>query len=141
MTVDTISDLGQRLRGRVVDRDAPAYDESRALYNGIDKPPRLIGQCLDAADVVACVDYARKTGPEVAIRGGGPNGPGLGSVDDGLTLGGAMGYPSRQHGPTIDNLLEADVVLADGRLVALKHKYDPTNFFHVNQNIPVGSTP
>ena len=22
------------------------------------------------------------------------------------------------------------------RLRALKHKYDPTNFFHVNQNIP-----
>jgi hypothetical protein len=26
------------------------------------------------------------------------------------------------------------------RLVALKGKYDPTNFFHVNQNIPAGST-
>ena len=27
------------------------------------------------------------------------------------------------------------------RLVALKRKYDPTNFLHMNQNIPVGSTP
>ena len=26
------------------------------------------------------------------------------------------------------------------RLVALKSKYDPTNFFHINQNIPVRST-
>ena len=87
MNDDDIAKFQQGLRGRLVTRSDADYDEARALYNGmIDKRPLLIAQCVDAADVVAAVNFGRDNGLALAIRGGGHNGPGLGSVDDGLVI-------------------------------------------------------
>src|SRR5918912_559997 len=81
---EAIQALAATVRGPVVQPDDPAYDEARALYNGmIDKRPRVIARCVDVADVIAAVNFGRDQGMAVAIRGGGHNGPGLGSVNDG----------------------------------------------------------
>jgi FAD/FMN-containing dehydrogenase len=49
----------------------------------------------------------------------------------GLTLGGGVGYFVRKHGLTIDNLLAADVVTADGRLVRTDADSHPDLFWAI----------
>lgn len=172
MNTEMINSFAAAHRGAVLDGGHPEYEEARRLYNGmIDKRPLMIARCTDVGDVIAAVNFGRDNTLPIAIRGGGHNGPGFGSVDDGLvidmsmmkgvrvnpandtvrvgpgcttgdvdhathafgravpfgiisstgvaglTLSGGHGYLSRQYGLTIDSLIEADVVLADGSFV------------------------
>jgi FAD/FMN-containing dehydrogenase len=87
LDTNKIADLKATLRGQLIEPQDPAYDEARALYNGmIDKRPRMIVQCADVADVIAAVNFGREHRLPLAIRGGGHNGPGLASVNDGLVI-------------------------------------------------------
>jgi FAD/FMN-containing dehydrogenase len=176
--------LSTTSRGRLLAADDADYDTARKLYNAmIDKRPRLIARCVDVADVIGAVNAGREAGVDIAVRGGGHNGPGLGSVDDGLvidltdlrgvivdpeqriahvlggtllgevdhatqpfglvtpfgiisttgvgglTLGGGVGNLTRTLGLTIDNLLEADVVLADGSFIMANESKHPDLFW------------
>src|SRR6185436_19931319 len=45
-----------------------------------------IARCANVADVISSVNFAREQGMLLAIRGGGHNGPGLGTCDGGLVI-------------------------------------------------------
>ena len=182
----SVGGLAATLKGRVVEQGDPAYDEARALYNAmIDKRPAAIAYCADEGDVREAVGFARKEGLLLAIRCGGHNGGGLGSVDGGLvidlspmqridvepaagvvhvdggvllrdlvgatyehgltvpvgvigttgvgglTLGGGVGHLSRGYGLTIDNLLAATVVLADGSVAQCDADHEQDLFWAI----------
>ncbi|MCY7369722.1 MAG: FAD-binding oxidoreductase [Polaromonas sp.] len=77
----------QQLRGMLAQPADAGYDAARRLFNAmIDKRPRLIVQCADVADVMTAVRFARANALLLAVRGGGHNGGGLGSCDDGMVI-------------------------------------------------------
>jgi FAD/FMN-containing dehydrogenase len=49
----------------------------------------------------------------------------------GLTLGGGIGFLSRKHGLTIDSLLAAEVVTADGQVRHVDAEHDPDLFWAI----------
>src|SRR5947209_2120936 len=82
-----VQELVSRMRGEVLRPGDAGYEQARQVYNGmIDKRPALIARCVDVADVIAAVNFAREHELTLAVRGGGHNGPGLGTCDDGLVI-------------------------------------------------------
>ncbi|HET8913403.1 MAG TPA: FAD-dependent oxidoreductase, partial [Ktedonobacteraceae bacterium] len=82
-----IQEFASRLRGELLRPGDAGYEEAQQVYNAmIKKRPALIVRCLDVADVIAAVNFAREQDLTLAVRGGGHNGPGLGTCDDGLVI-------------------------------------------------------
>jgi FAD/FMN-containing dehydrogenase len=84
---DALSALRTTLQGSLIEPGEIAYDEVRALWNGmIDKYPVAIARCKSTADVQKAVKFARANNLTIAVRGGGHNVAGLASVDGGLVI-------------------------------------------------------
>jgi FAD/FMN-containing dehydrogenase len=181
-----VAGMSAKLKGKLLEPDAPGYDEARAIWNAmIDRRPGLIVSCASADDVVAAVRFACKHELLVAVRGGGHNiagnavcdgglqinlsalkavrvdarartasvepGATLADVDRetqkhglalpvginsttgiaGLALGGGFGWTSRKFGLTVDNLVAADIVTADGRLRRVDAQNEPDLFWAI----------
>ncbi|UPO76303.1 FAD-binding oxidoreductase [Arthrobacter sp. Helios] len=161
-----------------------AYEASRRVWNGmIDVLPAAVVRAASPDDVAPVLAFAQATGLPLAVRGGGHNVAGNGTVDGGivldvgglrtvevdpiartvtvgggatladvdtatvpfgmavplgvvsktgvagLTLGGGVGWMTRSHGLSVDNLLGADVVLADGTMVHASAEEEPELFW------------
>src|SRR5690348_16175071 len=77
----------QGFNGTLIGPDDGGYEEARKVYNAmIDRRPGLIARPTSADDVAKVVKFARDRGLKLAIRGGGHNGAGLGTVDDGVVI-------------------------------------------------------
>ena len=183
---EALTELVPSFAGRLIQPSDPQFDEARRVHNGfVDKRPGVIARCLGAADVADALGLAKKLGLDVAIRGGGHNVGGRGTIDGGLlidlslmkglhvdpkartaraeggtlwkefnrasqlhglattggvisstgiaglTLGGGLGWLMSKYGMALDNLLSADLVLADGRAVRAAGDENPDLFWAV----------
>ena len=172
LTDAQIGGLRSAVRGQVIGRGDGEFEQARRVFNAmIDRRPAVIARCTGAADVIACVRFAREHGLVVSVRSGGHGVAGLAVCDDGLvidlsrmktarvdprrrmarcdpgltlaefdreteafglattmgtismtgitglTLGGGLGWLMGKHGLACDNLISADVVTADGKLL------------------------
>jgi FAD/FMN-containing dehydrogenase len=184
LSSEAIQPLREQVRGEVITAEDDAYDDARAVHNGMfDKRPLAVLKAEQVGDVIAGVNFAGEHGLDLSVRGGGHSGPGFGTNDgglvidmsqmrtvrvdpqnstaragagatwgdfnyathafglattggiisttgiSGLTLGGGIGYLSRGVGLTIDNLISADVVTADGKFVTASEQQNEDLFW------------
>src|SRR6476646_1563188 len=181
-----LDDLRAEVRGAVVEPADPGQQEVRAVFNAMHPSnPALTVLCSGTADVIAAVNFARKHGQTLAVRGGGHSIAGLSAVQGGmlldlaamrgvhvdserqlavvqggalwadvdretqayglvapggvvsdtgvagLTLGGGYGWVRRKYGLSVDALVEAQVVCADGQIRTASEDSNPDLFWAI----------
>ncbi|HEY8180462.1 MAG TPA: FAD-binding oxidoreductase [Candidatus Limnocylindria bacterium] len=185
-TTTILTELRDRVRGRVIGPEDTDYDQARTVtVGGIDRHPAAIVRVADTDDVAQVIAVAQETGLELAVRSGGHSGAGhsvteggivldlhdlkaadfdldagtvwaqtglsageltaaatehgvvvgfgdTGSVGiGGITTGGGIGYLTRKLGMTIDSVLAAEIVTADGEVLQVNQDEHPDLFWAV----------
>jgi FAD/FMN-containing dehydrogenase len=181
---ELIPNIKETITGRVLTAGDSDYEETRQIWNAmIDRRPAVIVQPASAEDVPQAIQFARKSGLEISVRGAGHNiagnalcngglmidfskmrrvrvdaakmrayvepGATLADLDSatqqyglatpvginsttgvaGLTLGGGFGWLTRKYGMTVDNLIGADVITADGKRLHASATENPDLFW------------
>jgi FAD/FMN-containing dehydrogenase len=84
---DLVRELAGRVSGPVLAPQDAGYEEARTIHNGlVDRSPALIVRCRATSDVVAALEFARRSRLEVSVRGGGHNVAGRAVTDGGLMI-------------------------------------------------------
>lgn len=142
-----VDELRRAVSGEVIDRDSPGYDDARRVWNGmIDRRPLAVVRAATIADIAPVVRYASDSGNargflEGTSRRRRPNC---------WTRSFHAALQPSARGAEYDNFLGTEGPKADARqlamtaygtvkferLAALKRRYDPTNLFRLNHNIP-----
>ena len=174
----------EEFSGQALTPGDPDFERSRAIWNGIiDRKPAVIACCTTASQVSDAIRFARASGLEVAVRGGGHGYAGnavcdggmmihLGTMNSvtidvaalravcgggatwadvdaatqqhglatpggfishtgvaGLSLGGGIGWLTKKAGLSCDNLVAAEMVTADSRIVRASAADNPELFW------------
>ena len=90
MTLSTIptthDELRAQLAGRLVTPADADYEALQAVFYGGDRRPSAVARVANAEDIAAVIGFARATGTELAVRGGGHSGAGHSTTDGGIVI-------------------------------------------------------
>ena len=113
---------GHNIAGTAVADDAVMLDLAGMRRISVDARDRWVR--VEGGATFADVDAATQA-HGLAVPGGVVSSTGVG----GLTLGGGIGWLARRHGLSVDNLLSAQVVLANGQIVDVSDDQHPDLFW------------
>ncbi len=84
---ERLAGLRAGFTGTILEPGDDGYDTARAVHNAlVDRRPALIARCRTTTDIADAVRFARASGLEISVRGGGHNVAGRAVADGALMI-------------------------------------------------------